>query len=294
MEREIISRTLAGWAAEIQKRQPLVAYNDVVVLSARAYCDPKRVSAGASFHGLITSFWQRKGGKLPSAGFSITRFSTEADAAVAFAAKAEALAAQCPPTGCDPTLFNRNTFNNCLAFERPPRYASEDSLTWQVHRWVFGVDNFDDGSSYLEGLGLGTHDIAQRLYEAGAELGLVCTPPATPTPTATPGGVPRPFTLIVSADPPYGGIVAEASWISTLPDGRRVPISATPPAVRTMPEPRESVWAEGDEVRIVALVNEAEGFEFAGWSGDCAGKERVCVLVMESNKEAVAHFNRIR
>ena len=117
------------------------------------------------------------------------------------------------------------------------------------------------------------------------------TPAPTLRPTATPGGVPRPFTLIVWVDSPDGGIVAQGSWTTTLPDGRRVHISATPPAVRTMPEPRQTVWAEGDEISMVALVNDAKGFEFAEWSGDCVGTSQSCKLIMDSSKEAAAHFN---
>ena len=57
-----------------------------------------------------------------------------------------------------------------------------DTIFWEA------IDNYDDSSSLLEGLGLDTYTIGQRMYEVGAELGLVCTPAPTsgPTPTPTP------------------------------------------------------------------------------------------------------------
>ena len=122
------------------------------------------------------------------------------------------------------------------------------------------------------------------------------TPPPV-TPAATPvesSSVPRPFTLTVSANPYCGGIVARSSWTHIREDGQVIRISATPPAVRTMPEPFITNWADGEEVNLVALPNDAEGFSFAGWAGDCQGIERSCTLIIHSNKEVVGNFTTER
>ena len=120
-------------------------------------------------------------------------------------------------------------------------------------------------------------------------------PPVTPTATGVgSSSVPRPFTLTVSANPYCGGIVARSSWTHIREDGKIIRISATPPAIRTMPEPFITIWADGEEVNLVALPNDAEGFSFEGWAGDCQGMERRCTLVIRSNKEVVGNFTTER
>ena len=155
LEREIISRTLAERSAEIQKKQPLSFYGGEVVVRAGASCRPNGVFAG---FGFVNSFWRQQGGKLPSAGFSMIRFDTEADAAAIHGSHAT-------------DVSDRNNFNNCPAFFVLPVYPPVgERLEWQVSHWIFSVDNYDDSSSFLEGLGLDTYTIGQRMYEVGAEL----------------------------------------------------------------------------------------------------------------------------
>ena len=62
------------------------------------------------------------------------------------------------------------------AFFVPTGYPPvEESREWQLSRRIFSVTSYDDGSSYLEGMGFGsTHENAQRMYEAAAERGLMC------------------------------------------------------------------------------------------------------------------------
>ena len=44
----------------------------------------------------------------------------------------------------------------------------------------------------------------------------------------------------------------------------------------------------------MALPNDAEGFSFAGWAGDCQGMEPSCTLIIHSNKEVVGNFTNER
>mgnify|MGYP001575348252 CR=1 FL=1 len=77
---------------------------------AGSSCNPNGVSFGVGY--ALSPLKQGQLAKLSHDGLSITWSATEV----------EALAAQCPPTTCPLTFFNRNTFNNCPAFSLGPPY----------------------------------------------------------------------------------------------------------------------------------------------------------------------------
>jgi len=55
------------------------------------------------------------------------------------------------------------------------------------------------------------------------------------------------------------------------------------------PEDCSEEYEEGTEVVLTATA--AEGYEFVGWGGDCAGCEGpTCTVVMDGNKTCVAQF----
>jgi uncharacterized repeat protein (TIGR02543 family) len=82
-------------------------------------------------------------------------------------------------------------------------------------------------------------------------------------PSETPVPTNAIYSLLVSADPSKGGVVA-------------------PPSEQS---------AEGSIIQIQALP--APGYEFTGWSGDAAGSSPNVDLVMDENKELIAHFSPI-
>jgi hypothetical protein len=163
-EREILSRTVADlWGPSGAKHcGHITCPSGEVRISESSSCLPNGVSAG---FGYSTPFWVTHQSKRPFNVVSILRFDTEAQAAATLRG----------PDCC-------GTFNDCPALSIPQGYPPvEGYLYVQVSRWVFSVEEFDDGSSLLKSLGLDKDAVAQRMYEVGAELGIVCS--ATPGPT---------------------------------------------------------------------------------------------------------------
>jgi hypothetical protein len=161
-EREILSRTVAdlwGPSGASQSCSHITCPSGEVKISGHSSCLPNGIAAG---FGYSNPFWVQHGGKLPFNVVSILRFDTEADAAAALIERG---------------IHLDDKFNNCPALSIPQGYPPvEGFLYWQVSRWVFSVEEYDDGSSFLKSLGLDKVAIAQRMYEVGAELGLVCPP----------------------------------------------------------------------------------------------------------------------
>jgi len=71
------------------------------------------------------------------------------------------------------------------------------------------------------------------------------------------------FALRVEADPPGGGQV----------------------------RPESSTYQNGEVVSVTAIA--AEGYQFDYWRGDLSGESDTSRLVMDGNKQVVAHFSRV-
>ena len=110
-------------------------------------------------------------------------------------------------------------------------------------------------------------DASPRVESPGSVIGATSTPTSAPSPTPTETPAQRPsdvFVLEVVVDPPGAGFVVTIPAFGPYPAGSSVTLSVLGPRVSP--------------------------YIFANWEGDASGAERSVTIVMDSDKQVVAHF----